>query len=405
MATQSKKKHIKAVSQKKRLFRANEPLLSVFMWGINHTINELSHVNIPVMLLPDDFKAFSKTRVDNHLFNKENMPSHFKVKEYCPIVFRNLRERYGIEDSDYLKSLTKCEPVASDAQGRSTARFLMSHDHKFIIKTMVSEEVEQMHSILKAYHQYVVENHGQTLLPQYLGLYRFTVDGAETYMVITRNVFSQNLTIHKKYDLKGSTVDRSASEKERAKDLPTFKDNDFVNDGVIVHVGSETKAKLIEKITKDVEFLTSQHLMDYSLLVGIHDCEKAQEEAESRRQEENSNGIEEEDESPESDVSFDYKNTPPDSPVFSPDNQGYFKFDSLEFDCESDIYGMKCSENAARKEVYFVGIIDILTHYGARKRTAQAVKTVKHGAGAEISTVNPEQYSRRFLEFVSKALE
>lgn len=63
--------------------------------------------------------------------------------------------------------------------------------------------------------QYVVERHGRTLLPQYLGLYRFTVDGTENYVVVSRNVFSQNLTIHKKYDLKGSTVDRSATEKEK----------------------------------------------------------------------------------------------------------------------------------------------------------------------------------------------
>jgi 1-phosphatidylinositol-5-phosphate 4-kinase len=33
-------------------------------------INELSHVTIPVMLLPDDFRAYSKVKVDNHLFNK-----------------------------------------------------------------------------------------------------------------------------------------------------------------------------------------------------------------------------------------------------------------------------------------------------------------------------------------------
>lgn len=52
-----------------------------------------------------------------------------------------------------------------------------------------------------------------------------------------------------------------------------------------------------------------------------------------------------------------------------------------------------------------MGLIDILTHYGAKKRTAQAVKTVKHGTGAEISTVNPEQYSRRFLDFVNKVLQ
>ena len=36
------------------------------------------------------------------------MPSHFKVKEYCPIVFRNLRERFGIDDQDYMVSISPC---------------------------------------------------------------------------------------------------------------------------------------------------------------------------------------------------------------------------------------------------------------------------------------------------------
>jgi hypothetical protein len=47
-----------------------------------------------------------------------------------------------------------------------------------------------------------VECHGNTLLPQFLGMYRLTVDGVETYMVVTRNVFSHRLTVHRKYDLK-----------------------------------------------------------------------------------------------------------------------------------------------------------------------------------------------------------
>lgn len=33
-------------------------------------INELSQVPLPVMLLPDDFKASSKIKVNNHLFNR-----------------------------------------------------------------------------------------------------------------------------------------------------------------------------------------------------------------------------------------------------------------------------------------------------------------------------------------------
>lgn len=50
--------------------------------------------------------------------------------------------------------------------------------------------------------QFIVECHGSTLLPQFLGMYRLTVDGVETYMVVTRNVFSHRLTVHRKYDLK-----------------------------------------------------------------------------------------------------------------------------------------------------------------------------------------------------------
>ncbi len=32
------------------------------------------------------------------------MPSHFKFKEYCPRVFQNLRERFGIDDQYYAVS-------------------------------------------------------------------------------------------------------------------------------------------------------------------------------------------------------------------------------------------------------------------------------------------------------------
>ena len=125
------------------------------------------------------------------------MPSHFKVKEYCPLVFRNLRERFSIDDSDYMQSLTRSQPVVSDSPGRSGAKFYNSSDGLFVIKTLTREEVEQMHSLLKEYHPYVVERHGKTLLPQYLGMYRLTVDGVENYLVVTRNVFSNHLPLHR----------------------------------------------------------------------------------------------------------------------------------------------------------------------------------------------------------------
>lgn len=58
-----------------------------------------------------------------------------------------------------------------------------------------------------------------------------------------------------------------------------------------------------------------------------------------------------------------------------------------------------------KNEIYFMALIDILTKYGVKKRTAMAAKTVKHGAGAEISTVHPDQYAKRFLEFISRCVD
>ncbi|XP_054267535.1 phosphatidylinositol 5-phosphate 4-kinase type-2 alpha isoform X2 [Macrosteles quadrilineatus] len=400
-----KKKHFRVKHQKVKLFRANEPILSVFMWGVNHTINELSHVTIPVMLLPDDFRAYSKLKVDNHLFNKENMPSHFKIKEYCPLVFRNLRERFGIDDQDYKESMTRSQPVPDDSQGKSGAKFYHSYDRLFIIKTLTSEEVERMHSFLKQYHPYIVERHGKTLLPQYLGMYRLTVDGVEHYMVAMRNVFSNHLATHRKFDLKGSTVDREASDKEKEKDLPTFKDNDFVKEGIKIYIGDIAKEKLVETLNADVEFLTKLHLMDYSLLLGIHDCVRA--EAEGEYMDEGGDGDEDDD----SDgvgvgdrVPPPWGTTPPDSP------HQLQRETSLQYEGgivpELDIYAIPSCDSAPVKEIYFLAIIDVLTHYGVKKQAAKAAKTVKYGANVDgISTCDPEQYGKRFIEFLSKAIE
>ena len=63
--------------------------------------------------------------------------------------------------------------------------------------------------------QHIVTSEGQTLLPEYVGMYRLTVADKETYWIVQRNVLSAKLPVHVKYDLKGSTIDRSASTKER----------------------------------------------------------------------------------------------------------------------------------------------------------------------------------------------
>ncbi|XP_065897361.1 phosphatidylinositol 5-phosphate 4-kinase type-2 alpha-like [Dysidea avara] len=473
------KKHFKAKHQKKRVFRSSDPVISVFMWGVNHTVNELvRHAGDTVLLLPDDFKAFSKIRVENQYYNKEYLPGHFKFKEYCPLVFHDLRRRFQMDEMEYLNSLSNAAPVSSDSPGKSDARFFTAYDKKLVIKSLTSEEVALVHHILREYHAHVVTTEGQTLLPQYLGMYRITVNGAETYLMVMRNVFSSRLKMHKKYDLKGSTVARAASNKEKEKSSPTFKDNDFIHINEKVFVGEEQKLKLLKALEADVKLLEKLHLMDYSLLVGINDCILTAEDGDDSDAESNDgldkNGYASSDDglgSPITPGSFvdpadmlevtssdqqvvskksgsgddskdegnDLSPEPPGAFAVLPGDQssgkgsgpgsGQLKSTSSPLhvdpavvvgskaveaayqegkfpvvDKTVDVYALQSSSDA-KPQIYYMAIIDVLTVYGARKRAAHAAKTFKTRQGGEISTVNPELYARRFLEFMTKIME
>uniref|UniRef100_A0A667HGC5 Phosphatidylinositol 5-phosphate 4-kinase type-2 gamma n=1 Tax=Lynx canadensis TaxID=61383 RepID=A0A667HGC5_LYNCA len=358
-ASKTKKKHF--VQQKVKVFRAADPLVGVFLWGVAHSINELSQVPPPVMLLPDDFKASSKIKVNNHLFHRENLPSHFKFKEYCPQVFRNLRDRFGIDDQDYLVSLTRSPP--SESEG-SDGRFLISYDRTLVIKEVSSEDIADMHSNLSNYHQYIVKCHGNTLLPQFLGMYRVSVDSEDSYMLVMRNMFSHRLPVHRKYDLK-------------VKELPTLKDMDFLNKNQKVYIGEEEKKVFLEKLKRDVEFLVQLKIMDYSLLLGIHDIIRGSDpEEEGPVREEESEG--------DGDCSLTGPPALVGSYGTSPEGIGGYIHSHRplgpgEFESFIDVYAIRSAEGAPQKEVYFMGLIDILTQYDAKKKAAHAAKTVKHG--------------------------
>ena len=72
-------------------------------------------------------------------------------------------------------------------------------------------------------------------------------------------------------------------------------------------------------------------------------------------------------------------------------------------DQEKDIYALP---SKSQDEVYFLALVDILTTYGVKKQAAKYAKTVKYGEKVEgISTIEPDQYASRFLEFIANAME
>lgn len=66
--------------------------------------------------------------------------------------------------------------------------------------------------------------------------------------------------------------------------------------------------------------------------------------------------------------------------------------------------GMRGSRDGRpSSEVYYMGIIDILTEYGAKKKVEHTLKSIKHDKN-DISAVSPLVYANRFKEFMNKAI-
>ena len=69
-ATTSKMKKVATICQKQTVFQAPNAVLSVLMWGVNHTMGELDCVPAQPLIMASDFKAFSKASIHNSGYNE-----------------------------------------------------------------------------------------------------------------------------------------------------------------------------------------------------------------------------------------------------------------------------------------------------------------------------------------------
>lgn len=201
----------------------------------------------------------------------------FKFKDYAPSVFRELREQhFGLDPADYLLSLT-AKYILSElgSPGKSGSFFYFSRDYRFIIKTIHHTEHKFLRKILKQYYEHVRSN-PHTLLSRFYGLHRVKLPrGRKIHFVIMNNLFPPHKDIHETYDLKGSTVGREYSEEKAAKNpRAVLKDLNWINRSKSLELGPEKRALLTEQLRRDSELLRRLNVMDYSLLVGIHNMQR-----------------------------------------------------------------------------------------------------------------------------------
>ncbi|XP_014842450.1 PREDICTED: phosphatidylinositol 4-phosphate 5-kinase type-1 gamma-like isoform X4 [Poecilia mexicana] len=359
--------------------------------GIGYTVGNLSSKPERDVLMQDFYV------VESIFFPSEGSnltPAHhfpdFRFKTYAPVAFRYFRELFGIRPDDYLYSLCNEPLIELSNPGASGSVFYLTKDDEFIIKTVMHKEAEFLQKLLPGYYMNLNQN-PRTLLPKFFGLYCVQSGGKNIRVVVMNNVLPRVVRMHLKFDLKGSTYKRRASKKEREKAKPTFKDLDFMQDmpdGLMLD--QDTYNAMVKTLQRDCLVLESFKIMDYSLLLGVHNMDQAERE----RQMEGSQG------------GSDEKR-----PVAQQKALYSTAMESIQggaacggsIDTDDTMGGIPAVNGKGERLLLYIGIIDILQSYRLIKKLEHTWKALVHD-GDTVSVHRPGFYADRFFKFMSSTV-
>lgn len=366
--------------------------------GIRVAVSRCS--GIMKKLCDEDFKTTKKLTFN--MDGSELTPSSkydFKFKDYCPEVFRDLRNLFGLDPADYLVSITG-KYILSElgSPGKSGSFFYYSRDYRFIIKTIHHSEHKQLRKILKDYHSHVKEN-PNTLISQFYGLHRVKMPlmngSKKVHFIVMNNLFPPHRDIHLKYDIKGSTWGRKTEIMDKDLSQLTLKDLNWLERKDKIKFGPEKRKLFYQQLESDVKLLKKINVMDYSLLLGIHDVKQG-----------NNSNLEK-------------------LSVFDPksnDKSELIKTNPRDIDRENDLPsnvfpgrskyifyghdgGIRATDenNEPLQEIYYLGIIDCLTNYSLKKKLETVWRSLSHSRST-ISAIPANEYGDRFLKFIKDGI-
>ncbi|RMY05816.1 hypothetical protein D0866_15142, partial [Hortaea werneckii] len=388
--------------------------------GIRFCVSRI-HAKMNRDLTEADFRAAQKYSFD--ITGSELTPSakyDFKFKDYAPWVFRHIRAAFRIDPAEYLVSLT-AKYILSElgSPGKSGSFFYFSRDYKYIIKTIHHGEHKFLRKILKDYYEHV-RNNPNTLLSQFYGLHRVKLPyGKKVHFVVMNNLFPPHRDIHRTFDLKGSTIGRDFHEEDLDKNpRATLKDLNWLRRNLHLEFGPTKKEVFITQMQRDVALLQRLKIMDYSLLVGIHDLGRGNEEnlrdktlqvfqpgGEQKQEQQLSQLVRtpskmesikrarELRESVKKERPVPLAETIDKMPDEAHRKGFYFYSDDGGFQATHE-------DNGPGEEIYYLGIIDCLTRYNYLKKTEHLWKGLG-GHESQISPIPPERYGDRFVKFIS----
>lgn len=369
-------------------------------------------------------------KVDTIVFPRSGSsktPKHhypkFIFKTYAPNIFHRFRELYGIEHDAYKESFLLPLQGMSNP-GASGSIFYTTQDDKFMIKTVQKNESRFLKKLLSGYYLNLKQN-PQTILPKFYGHYRYhsksviyndvladssTTENINIRFVTMNNLLPSNIVIHEKYDLKGSTYNRIASDDERSKNKPTYKDIDFKDDHPDgIYLNPVIYEKLVKILEKDCKVLQSFKIMDYSLLMGVHYVDRDKEE-EKNQSEAQPPDVVENDDIPIEILPMGFTRVVEESPkpVYDTLREEKSQSEDQSRDAKNEYVsttkGIRALSKSEERLLLFVGIIDVLQSFGFKKKLEHMFKAGRR-KGDQVSVHNPNFYASRFLNFVTKCVK
>jgi len=377
-------------------------LMASIQLGIHNSIGGLTKYPERDLLMQDFMK------VESVSFPKgggQTTPKHsfldFTFRTFAPVAFRYFRDLFGIKASDFMMSICNESLRELSNPGASGSIFYLTKDDEFILKTVMSKEAEFLQKLLAGYYMNLQQN-PRTLLPKFFGMFTYQCNQKNIRLTVMNNLLPSSVKMHLKFDLKGSTYKRKASKHERSKKSPTYKDLDFDNmlpEGVLLE--PETYNALINTMRRDCRVLESFKIMDYSLLVGIHNLDlAAKERAEGIASpvpvssNSNTNG--------NSSGSWFGRASTRQRLVHHSTAMESIQATSDPVDIPTELPpgGIPARNHKGERLLVFLGIIDILQSYRFRKKLEHTFKAMIHD-GDTVSVHRPGFYAERFMNFMS----
>ncbi|CAA6654025.1 unnamed protein product [Spirodela intermedia] len=212
--------------------------------------------------------------------------------------------------------------------------------------------------------------------------------------VIMGNLFCSEYSIHRRFDLKGSSHGRTTDKPEdQIDETTTLKDLDL---NFLFRLQRSWFQEFQRQVDRDCEFLEQERIMDYSLLVGLHFREAATTPGDHQGGETSLRSDQVHRSQP---GCFLYSTLSsitgcPDSPLTMSGSVEQTQQQRSEGESPPSV-------GETFDVVLFFGIIDILQDYDISKKLEHAYKSIQYDP-TSISAVDPKQYSRRFRDFIFK---